>query len=131
MDYFYVGNYVGQNGLVDIYLPLKFNVKKWNFALIPHYFMAAATVSSLADDGVSIKDYSDGLGTEIDFVLAYTISKSVKIHAGYSQMFATETMQVVKYPEDINATYYKNTNNWAWIMVTIKPTFFNSDKKKK
>ena len=130
MDYFYVGNYAGQNGLIDVYLPLNFKVKKWNFGLIPHYFQAAATVSSYSDETQKFTDYSNGLGTEIDFVMGYTFSKSVNIQAGYSQMLATETMQVVKYPENIPADYYKGTNNWAWIMITFKPTFFNSDKKK-
>lgn len=131
MDYFYVGNYAGQNGLIDLYLPLLFKVNKWAFGLRPHYFMAAATVSTLNEDKESIKDYSSGLGAELDFFVKVTISKAVNIQGGYSQMFATETMQAVKYPDNPNGEYYKNTNNWAWIMVTIKPTFFNSDNKKK
>jgi len=130
MDYFYVGNYVGQNGLVDIFLPLKFSVNKWSFSLTPHYFQAAATVSSYSAENQNYTDYSNGLGTEIDFVIGYNFSKSVNIQGGYSQMLATETMQVVKYPNDISAGYYQNTNNWAWVMITFKPTFFNSDNKK-
>jgi len=125
MDYFYVGNYNGQNGLIDIYLPLLFKVKKWGFGLRPHYFMAAATVSGIDEDTGLMKDYGSGLGTELDFVVKYTFSKAVNIQGGYSQMFATETMQVLK------GGNYKNTNNWGWIMLTFKPTFFNSDNKKK
>lgn len=63
-------------------------------------------------------DYNNGLGTELDFTFGYNLSKAVKMQAGYSQMFATESMEVLK---DGN---YKNTNNWAWIMFTFKPTFF-------
>lgn len=117
MDYFYVGNHGGNVGLTDIYLPLKFNYKKWSFGLIPHYFMSAATVSQKQLDG-NWKDFSNGLGTEIDFTVGYTMSKAVKLQAGYSQMFATETMQIVK------GGNYNNTNNWAWVMITFKPTFF-------
>ena len=131
MDFFYVGNYNGQNGLVDIYLPIMFKVKKWVFGVRPHYFMAAATVATLDDNNAVVKEYSNGLGTELDFLLKYTLSKSVNFQAGYSQMFATETMQVAKYPDKPNAEYYKNTNNWAWIMITVKPTLFDSNKKKK
>jgi hypothetical protein len=115
MDYFYVGNHVGNVGLIDIYLPLKVKVKKVTFVLIPHYFSAAATVSA---NGI---DYSNGLGTEIDFVVKYAIAKSVNIAGGYSQMLATETMQVLK------GGNYQNTNNWAWIMLTFKPTFFSKE----
>ena len=119
MDYFYVGNHGGNVGLIDIYVPIKFNVDKWLFALIPHYFMSAATVSGY--EGEAYKDYSSGLGTELDLMVKYTVSKSVNIMAGYSQMFATETMQVLK------GGNYENINNWAWIMLTFKPTFFSKE----
>ena len=113
MDYFYVGNHGGNVGLTDIYLPLIYKYKKWTFKAIPHYFMSAATVSDAAG-----KDYSNGLGAEVDLVAVYSMTKAVNLQAGYSQMFATETMQVVK------GGNYENTNNWAWIMITFKPTFF-------
>jgi hypothetical protein len=127
MDYFFVGNYVGENGLIDIYIPFFINIKKWSFGIRPHYFIAAATVSMLDQNNQSLRDYSNGLGTEIDIVAKYTVSKSVNIAGGYSQMFATETMQVVKYPSNPDAEYHKNTNSWGWLMVTIKPTFFNKE----
>lgn len=131
MDYFYVGNHGRNVGLIDLYLPLVFKVKKVTFKLIPHYFMSAATVSTpIVEESRSIaawKDYSSGLGAEIDFTIAYAVTRSVVIAGGYSQMFATATMQVVKYPKATSAEFYKNTNNWAWIMITFKPVFFNKD----
>jgi len=36
-------------------------------------------------------------------------------------MFATETMQVLK------GGNHSNTNNWAWVMITFKPTFFEKN----
>ncbi|RLD46112.1 MAG: hypothetical protein DRI88_07960 [Bacteroidetes bacterium] len=128
MDYFYVGNHGGSVGLIDIYIPLVYMVKKVTFKLIPHYFMSAATVSTAIEAGRGInewKDYSSGLGTEIDFSVGYAVTKGVVIAGGYSQMFATETMQVLK------GGNYQNTSNWAWVMITFKPTFYNSDNKKK
>jgi len=124
MDYFYVGNHGGSVGLIDIYIPLVYKVKKVTFKLIPHYFMSAATVSTAIEEGRGInewKDYSSGLGAEIDFSIGYAVTKSVVIAGGYSQMFATETMQVLK------GGNYQNTNNWGWIMITFKPTFFNKE----
>jgi len=123
MDYFYVGNHGGNVGLVDIYIPLKLKINKLNLGLAPHYFMSAATVS---DGG---RDLSNGLGTEFDFTISYPIVKSVTLVAGYSQMFATETMQVVKYPGNPSGDYNKNTNNWGWIMVAFNPTFFTKEQK--
>ena len=129
MDYFYVGNHGGNVGLIDIYLPLVFNIKKLTFSLIPHYFMAAAKVSEpiIVDDRAQLewKDYSKGLGTEVDFSIAYAVSNSVVIAGGYSQMFATETMQFVKYPKNASGDFNKNTNNWGWIMITFKPMFIS------
>lgn len=119
MDYFYVGSYMNSNGLTDIYLPITYTYNKFTFKLVPHYFMAAATVSQKQSDG-SWVDYKSNLGTEIDFTGSYAVSKAMVISAGYSQMFATETMQVLK------GGNYKNANNWAWVMITFKPTFFSS-----
>jgi hypothetical protein len=127
MDYFYVGNYGGQNGLVDIFIPLSYKYKKWNFMLRPHYFLAAATVSILDDGGQAVRDYSNGLGAEIDFQAQYSISDNVNIAGGYSQMLASATMQVVKYPGNPDGEFYKNNNDWAWLMVTFKPTFFSKE----
>ena len=119
MDYFYVGSYMFNNGLIDINLPLVYKIEKFTFKLIPHYFIAAATVAQKQADG-TWKDYSNGLGTEIDFTMSYALSKSMVVSGGYSQMLATETMQVLK------GGNYENTNNWAWVMFTFKPTFFQS-----
>ncbi len=120
MDYFYVGSYNGSNGLIDVYMPLSLKIKKLTFKMIPHYFMAAATISTIQEDG-SQKDYSDGLGVEIDYSMTYTASKSMNLSAGYSQMLGTESLQVIK------GGNYENNNNWAWVMVTFKPTFFKSN----
>lgn len=118
MDYFYVGSYNGSNGLIDLYLPLTYSIEKVTFKLVPHYFMAAATVATQTTPG-TWKAYSNGLGTEIDFSVAYNVTKELNISGGYSQMLGTETLQVLK------GGNYENTNNWGWIMLTFKPTFFS------
>ena len=125
MDYFYVGIGHGNVGLIDIYIPLKYTYEKLTFALIPHYFMSAATVS-IKNKGIW-EDLSSGLGTEVDFAVSYAAAKNVTIAGGYSQMFATETMRAVKQPAAYNGDNYKNSNGWGWVMVTFKPTFFSKD----
>ena len=127
MDYFYVGNHAGSVGLVDIYIPLKYTYDKLTFALIPHYFMSAATVSIKNQDDGDWNDLSSGLGTEVDFAISYAAAKNVTIAGGYSQMFATETMRALKQPSAYYGENYKNSNGWGWIMVTFKPTFFSKD----
>ncbi|MEZ5084002.1 MAG: hypothetical protein R2750_11220 [Bacteroidales bacterium] len=121
MDYFYVGSFMNSVGLIDIYVPLSFKKDKFSAALIPHYFMAANDIYLIDMAGIG-KDYNASLGTEIDLELGYKVAKNATVKVGYSQMFATESMQVLK------GGNYENTNNWAWVMIDFKPTFFKSGK---
>ncbi|WP_024768143.1 alginate export family protein [Aquimarina macrocephali] len=113
MDYFYVGNHIGNVGLIDLYL--KANVKfsqKSTLNVAAHNFMAAADLPTDEKQ----------LGTEIDLVFSYNLQKNVTIKAGYSHLFASDGMETLKNNFD------GNTNNWGWVMVTIKPTLFTTNK---
>ena len=112
MDYFYVGNHGGSVGLVDVYVKAKTKLgKKSSLTAFIHNFSSQAEIG----DGVDKQ-----LGTEIDLVYAHKLNKDVSIGAGYSQMIASEGLEALKN----NTT--GNGNNWAWLMVTIKPTLFTS-----
>lgn len=119
MDYFYVGNHGENVGLVDIYATINYKKDKWSLTLMPHYFNTAATLSAIVNN--QWKDYDSYLGTEIDFSAAYAFSPEVTLEAGYSHLFASESMQVLK-----NSGNYENAQNWAWLMLTVKPVFFSS-----
>lgn len=126
MDYFYVGNHFGSVGLLDIYVPLKFKKDKFSAALIPHFFSTAGTLYRPEKDEefnnlAEMKEYSKGLGTEIDFTVGYAFTKAVGIHAGYSMMFASESMEVLK------GTQANVGNTWGWVMFVFKPTFYKSN----
>ncbi|MCI9843475.1 alginate export family protein [Flavobacterium pectinovorum] len=111
MDYFYVGNHQNSVGLQDAYLKLNYFVKKWQFNLVPHVFNAPNRVLDASN-----KKMDSYLGTELDFTLGYTIQKDIVVSAGYSQMFASKTLERIK-----NSTDASNTNNWAWVMVSFNP----------
>ncbi|WP_250434401.1 alginate export family protein [Hanstruepera flava] len=114
MDYFYVGNHINSVGLVDLYATFAFKKDKLMAKLIPHFFSSAANV---VDNTGKVMD--NALGTEIDFVFGYSYSNNINLQLGYSQMFATETMEVLKGGDkDL-------TNNWAWVMITFKPKLLN------
>jgi hypothetical protein len=121
MDYFYVGNHNSNVGLFDVYIPLSFQKDKASFKLIPHFFSADGTIMK-----PGFEEASSYLGTEIDFQFSYKLVKNVMLLAGYSQMFATESMELIK------GGSKDEINNWGWIMVTFKPTFFDKkfDKQK-
>ncbi len=114
MDYFYVGNHSNNVGLLDLYGNVKYSFnKKTNINLALHQFLAAAKI----DD-----ETSKNLGYEMDLVISQKLSEFVNIQAGYSQFFASKAMETVKNNFD------GNTNNWAWLMVTIDPVLFTWQK---
>ena len=121
MDYFYVGNHVNSVGLVDIYLPLKFKHKKFTGVIIPHYFQSAAPIHDWEsmDPDATMSSY---LGTEVDLVVSFAIVQGLSVLAGYSQMFATTSMEAIK---DVKGGSTR-TNNWGWVMVNFSPTLFKS-----
>jgi len=67
-----------------------------------HIFSSAANVVNGFNEKMS-----NNLGTEIDLVFGYKIENNIKLQVGYSQMFATETMEVLK------GGNKNNSNNWA------------------
>lgn len=111
MDYFYVGNHVNNVGLQDIFLKAKTGIKRFTLSADIHLFNAAAEISPTA---------SKYLGTELDLVCAWKVDEQISISAGYSQMLAGTSMELLKGGSS-NAFH-----NWAWLMVAVKPTFFKS-----
>ena len=112
MDYFYVGNHMNSTGLIDVFGKVGANLTdKSNITLFLHNFTSYSEIA---------EDVQKGLGTEIDLVYTHKFSKDIAIGAGYSQMFASEGMEYLKNNFD------GNSNNWAWLMLTIKPTLFTS-----
>lgn len=116
MDYFYVADGFGPGGLVNYYLKTKFKAKE-NFMLNLDIHRFA-----LAD---AIEDESGGeleksLGTEVDFVLNYGLTKVVNIEGGFSAMFLTPTMVS---PKVKNVKGADDVATWAYLMISIKPDF--------
>lgn len=114
MDYFYVGNHGGSVGLNDISFTLSYQKDKFSAKLIPHIFSSAANIYN----GPTKMD--NNLGTEIDLTFGYKLSKDITLNAGYSKMFATDSMEVLKGGDK------DENNSWAWFMVTFKPKLFST-----
>ncbi|MEP1033502.1 alginate export family protein [Ekhidna sp.] len=118
MDYFYVGNHNGSVGLRDLFVEWKTPIAKWQSTIAMHYFNSHADQLD-PDSGGAADKY---LGSEIDLVVSRKLYDDVLIHWGYSQMFGSSSMEILK-GGDAGAN-----NNWAWVMLTIKPTFFEIDR---
>jgi hypothetical protein len=114
MDYFYVADGFGSGGLTDLYLKAKFKPKdNLTLSLDAHRF---ALSDKLPNEGGN--SFEKFLGTELDLVLNYGLTKIVNIEAGYSQMYASETMIKVKGVKNAN-----DFADWAYLMISIKPEF--------
>ncbi len=118
MDYFYVGNHKNTVGLQDAFVKLNYAPNKWKFNVTPHVFMTAADVK----DPSSSNKMDRYLGTEIDVTASYELHKNIAISAGYSQMFGTETLEVLK------GGNTSLDNNWAYVMININPRIFTTSK---
>ncbi|MCX2743675.1 alginate export family protein [Mangrovivirga sp. M17] len=117
MDYFYVGNHANNVGLNDYYLSSTFKPGKNNsLKMALHYFTANADLAATDDKG---------LGTEIDLVYTHQIVKNVKVQAGYSHMFASDQMSLIK-----GGTTNENTNNWGWVQLFVNPNLFTHSLNK-
>ena len=111
MDRFYVGNHGNSSGLNDLQVSVATKISGIAVSLTGHYFtevqdVASAPGTNTGAVGLSGKD----LGSELDLVLAKKF-KEFSLAGGYSQFF------------EPSGVIGKNTQNWAWLMLTIKPSF--------
>ncbi len=114
MDYFYVGGqHINNVGLHDIYLKANAKPGKVKFNAALHFFNAYGEVAS----------GDQYLGTELDLFCGYSHKGKVQLDFGYSHMFAGDGLYTVKGLAPSSAG-----NNWAWAMLTFKPTLFESKK---
>lgn len=124
MDYFYVGSFHGQSGvvsgLVDIHLKTKFIIsEESSLAVNTHFFQSAAQLYNPTEQNMEESNY---LGTEIDLVHTLQMQKYVKLNIGYSQMFAGTSMELVK-----SSGNSDSFNNWVWLMIDFYPSVILKD----
>lgn len=108
MDYFYVGNHLNNVGLSNAYAKFATSKNKTAFNADLHFFASAAKISATANNY---------LGTELDLGLTQTLNPATKITFGYSQMFGSDSLEILK------GGSKGTTNNWAYIMIAVTPKF--------
>lgn len=113
MDYFYVGNHINAVGLTDVYVNLDFEKDKCSVKLTPHYFASAANIYKA---GIKQNKY---LATEIDLTLGYKLFDNVTLNGGFSKMFATSSMELLK------GGTKSNGNNWTYLSIIFNPKLFS------
>lgn len=118
MDYFIsIPADTKQHGLIDPYLRIGLTPsKKLKTTLdIHHFFLANANNSG-------INKIQRSLGDELDLLLDYQPSAVINFQLGYSMMFATKNMELIK------GGSKNNFNGWAFAMLKVSPTFFLTQK---
>jgi hypothetical protein len=114
MDYFYVADGFGNNGLVDYYLKTRFKAREnLLVTLDAHQFTTANAVP--AGDGTTL---DRNLGTELDLIVSCHLTKTIHLEGGYCTLFATPALaaEAVKNTPDARLQA-----NWAYLMISIKP----------
>ncbi|PPK88396.1 hypothetical protein CLV84_1363 [Neolewinella xylanilytica] len=119
MDYFFVGPANGTVGVTDLYLKTKWKVGKAALLAHGHHFLTAS--EQLDDSGDKL---SASLGTELDLVYVRKLADAVTLHVGYSHLLGTETLTTLR-PGN------RQSNNWAWTMITFQPSLLKTENKKK
>ncbi len=116
MDYFYAASPFGKQGLLNYFFKAKYNAKdNLTFLAEIHGFESANKLSNGA--GGTLDSY---LGTEIDLVMKYNMTKIINIEAGYSFMKATNSMASAAVKNVANADL---SPQWAYLSLNIKPNF--------
>ena len=123
MDFFYMKNYYRgfTPGLQNLYLGGNVNpVDGLNLNAAYHYYAIATNLTYLD---------SKTLGHEVDFSASYAFNKAVSVSAGYTYMHGTETMVRLQQIQEVTE---QRQLHWGWLMLSVKPTLFNTiwkDKK--
>ena len=118
MDYFYVADGFGKNGLVDYYLRSRYKAtSQLLLSLDAHQFTASTKVTR--GDGIEL---DRNFGTELDLTATYSLTKIITIEGGYSSFFATPTLASSGVKNVSNADLQAN---WAYLMINIKPDFLS------
>lgn len=120
MDYFYVGNPHKNRGLVDVFLKAKLKAGPRSSVLVHgHEFFSQSPI--VGNDNTKL---SSTLGTEVDIVWVANLAPGVVFNLGYSQMFASGSLEFIK-----DVSNAKSNASWAWAMISFKPTLFTTKQE--
>lgn len=119
MDLFYVGGTHENNvGLQDYYLKGRMTFSpRFFMQLDGHWFNSQADVTGIFQNSNRVDPH---LGKELDLSVGYVFNDAISLQGGYSQFFATETMERLQ-----NNGTLKSSQNWSYLMLIVRPTMKN------
>lgn len=118
MDFFYLTTYYGgfTPGLQNAYVGGKWMPGKRFTIEGSYHFLATAT---------KLRNAKMPLGHELEMSASCKIYKDARISLGYTFMYGTETMELLK------RTAGKRQLHWAWISFSVSPRIFTAQWPKK
>ncbi len=117
MDYFSTPYTTKNAGLIDTYLNSDFKLSEnTNLLAEYHYFLLQ---NNYVYSGTVLDKF---LGHEFDFVLRHKIDKYIKLESGYSFILGSKSLDIIK---SGNSELW---NNWFYLMITIDPILFSTNK---
>lgn len=126
MDYFsQIDKDTKGGGLLDLYARMNYKFSKKASAELTYHNISFtnSVVDSISTPGIS-KKADAYLGSEIDVTFKYKPAANLEFSCGYSTMLAAPSMEILK------GGSHSRYQQWAWVMLTFKPEFYNSNKNK-
>lgn len=119
MDLFYVGSPHSQAGLSaglqNYYVKSNISLSSKSSLLVHlHHFGSAVAVYEPDD---AHRQMGSDLGQEIDLVFVSKISPEINFNLGYSHLFASRSLEVLKGKANLGTV-----QNWAWAMISFRPS---------
>lgn len=121
MDYFFVGTGSPVGGLNNLYFKTRYTAKDFYITLDYHHFALAKTQYLKGADGKASTQFDNSLGSEVDLIVNYNLSKFTNLEFGYSFMKATNSLEYSKLGTTNKAD---KSPTWAYLQINIRPDFF-------
>lgn len=116
MDLFFVGGrFENSLGLKDFFLRTRYDFS-------PNLFVSACAhaFSSYGQLVIDQDSMRKNFGNEVDLSLGLLINRSFSLQMGYSQLFATESLEMA-----LGQANAANVQNWGYAMLIYRPTMKN------
>ncbi|TDE17205.1 alginate export family protein [Dyadobacter psychrotolerans] len=114
MDYFYAANGFGKGGLSDLFVTTTTKLSgKLSLQADLHRFSSATELRNTEGE-----KQSGNLGSELDLITSYNLTKTISFQAGYCSYVSTNSLAQVKAVKDP-----QKISSWAYLMINIKPEF--------
>ena len=124
-----MGKYVLIGGTVDPYfhLPLWLTLNccdqvLWAYNYEHLHFITEHVAARLRERNTT-ETTNKSLGKEFDALVEYKPSAIMNLQMGYSMMFATKNIELIK------GGNKSNYNGWVFVMIKVSPTFFTHEFK--